>query len=634
MMMSNSRHNIANNQDTNADEINNNNLNNYIYYDETQVATQLELLKEKLKVKDAEFEYILNNQKEEYEKTIRERDREVNEIVEHLLSENQELKRHIIDLEIELEQHKETISQYKKNYEMHFGEDHIANIANNIKSNNLLNNTNLRNNNNLNFTNLKKSQIILNNSNLYNNNNNNITNISSLNMTGMGVQDKLFLESVRLIKTGGESKQKEITDKYNQLIQNLIYDNKVTIENLKRINIDTKNKILQNRGDDGESFIPIKTLEEQITVYENKLKTLFEELKAKEKYINITELKSEMLNEENIFIKNKLAEEKKFLLMQINEAKKEHEQNHSKIIKKMEDDINQKKALLHVKVEESLKVNEDIVKNLIKEKEKIFEENKILKRKVETLNLEIEEIIQLKKKSDDNITKKEEELRTILINKKAWSEEYTKFSIEKNALLRSNEDMVKTLNEYIAKIAALENVLAQHKEKELAKAKEYEKGLIDYDNKYRLQIESLNNQIVDLERKNKQYSFDFEGEENKIFMLEKKIKEDRIHYETILLQNDTLKNELNEAKVNIKLLNQQIEENTKSYEKLKNNISHLETATEKKDDTIKLLTEKLTVLESEKLSNINEIERLSKIKSEITAESMLKSLFLFNFIYC
>lgn len=610
-----------NNNNQNNNNLNNSNIN---FYDESQLAAQLDLLKEKLKIKDAEFEYLLNNQKQEYEKSIKERDEEVTGIVDHLLSENQELKRQIIDLEIELEQQKEKFAQYKKNYEMHFGEDLYA-IDLKMNKSNHNNNLNKSEDLNLNLSVLKKSQNIINVNNKNNNYNaGNISQIQNMNVTQLlnktGDQ-KYFMETVKLMKTNNEQHQKEINDKYNMLIQNMIYDNKVTIENFKRINIENKNRILQDKNA-LDNFIPIKALEEQISVYENKIKTLFEELKNKEKYISIAESKFEMLNEENNFIKSRLAEERKFLLMKISDIKKDHEETHGKVIKQMQIDIAEKKQNLQVKIEESLKVNEDVIKNLIKEKEKILEENNTLKKKVENLNSEIEEIIGLKKRSDENITKIENEIKSVLHNKKIWSEEQAKFSIEKNAILKANEDLLKKVNEYAAKNIALEHKIKQISESEEAKNRELDKTLKDYDARYRSQIEKLNTQIVDLERKLKQYSFDYEGEENKIFLLEKKIKEDRIIYENTLFEDDSLRVQLNEAKVNVKLGMQSLEEKEKMLEKVKAINTTFEIENAKKDESIKNLNEKLTVLESEKSSNQEEVQRLMKIKSELIAESI------------
>jgi len=597
-------------------ELNNkNNLNNsnIYFYDESQVAVQLELLKDKLKMKDYEFEQIIKSQKLEYERLIRERDEEVTGMVEHLISENQELKRQIIDLEIELEQCKETVIEYKKNYEINFGDD-LCTANNNIVNN--LNRTE-----NLNLSNLKKTQI-LNINNLSNINNN--TN----NLSFMGNQDKYLMESIRLMKSNNDISQKEINDKYNLIIQNMIYDNKVTIENLKRINIDTKNKILQDR-DQLQKYIPIKNLEDQISVFENKIKSLFEDLKNKEKYISISENKYQILNEENIYIKNRLSEEKKFLLMKINEIKKEHEETHGKIIQNIQKDINEKKTTLQAKVEESLKVNEDIIKSIVNEKESILGENKNLKKKVESLNKEIEEIIELKKRSDENIIKIDEESRIVLENKKLWSEEYAKFNIEKNTILKINDEMLKKINEYKAKIFSLENIIKQKEITEEPKKIEFDKILKEYENKYKNQIEKLNTQIIDLERKLKQFSFDFEGDDNKVFLLEKKIREDRAIYESTLLENDKLKAELNEEKVKVKLLNQSLDEKNRNFEKIKAANYNLDLNTVQKDEIIKDLNEKLTILESEKNSNKEEIERLIKLKAELIEESKINKFLKF-----
>ena len=438
-----------------------------------------------------------------------------------------------------------------------------------------------------------------------------------------------------MLKNNNESNQKDIQDKYNNLTQNLIYENKVAMENFKRINIDNKNRILNSReineGNNNVNNISFKIIEDQINSYENKIKILFEEMKNKDKYISLIEHKFEMLNEENSYVRNKISEEKKFLLMKINEIKKEHENTHLQVIKKMEQDLNEKKTNLQFKVDESLKVNEEVIKNIVKEKEKFFEENKNLKNKIEYLNSEIEEIIELKKKSEDNINKKEEEMKIILENKEIWSEENTTFNIEKNLLIKTNEEMRKKITEFTIKISSLEHLLQHHDNNQDDRHKDTELTLRDYDNKYKNQIEKLNLQIVDLERKLRQYSYDFEGEDNKILMLEKKIKDDEVAYLTSILEYDKLKVDCNEAKVSVKLLTQTLEENSKNYEKLKslNNILDLENI--KKDQIIKNLNEKLAVLESEKISNENEIERLVKIKNEVIAESIL--IFLVNFYF-
>jgi hypothetical protein len=112
-------------------------------------------------------------------------------------------------------------------------------------------------------------------------------------------------------------------------------------------------------------------------------------------------------------------------------------------------------------------------------------------------------------------------------------------------------------------------------------------------------------------------------------LLEKKIREDRAIYESTLLENDKLKAELNEEKVKVKLLNQSLDEKNRNFEKIKAANYNLDLNTVQKDEIIKDLNEKLTILESEKNSNKEEIERLIKLKAELIEESKINKFLKF-----
>jgi hypothetical protein len=87
------------------------------------------------------------------------------------------------------------------------------------------------------------------------------------------------------------------------------------------------------------------------------------------------------------------------------------------------------------------------------------------------------------------------------------------------------------------------------------------------------------------------------------------------------------------VKVNVKLLKQSLEENEKMLEKVKANNAALDIGNVKKEESVKLLNEKVTVLESEKSFNQDEIQRLMKIKAELIIESNFyiykKNIYLF-----
>ena len=587
--------------------ISNKNLGMENNNNESKLNIQLEVLKDQLKTRELEISEMMKIQKEEYEKYIQQRDQEVSNLVDQLVSENQELKKQILNIEIEKEFYKETLNEFKKSNDFIFFDE-----ENNLNNSQAFINNNL--NLNLNVTNTIGK----------NNQNNNPNN---LNPT-----DKLFFQAIKHLKEINENKVREVNEKYDLFYYNFLKEKNEQISKIQNFNLENyfeQNSHL-NRNELEESLIPVDFLDEQFLILENKVKIFFEELKNKETQILLMENKFDLLNEENRAIKRKFNEEKKFLLVKILEIKSEHEKVHKQIIKKFEEEIREKKINLQNKIEESLKINEEIIQNLIKEKNQLLDNLREAEKKCWVLNQELESsekerrlIEEFYNKTQKDIELKKDELTCLEENNK-------KINLENESLIKTKDDLLHELNEINFRNNSIDSENKILIAKLNLKTKEIVIQSKDNENVYKNLSERLNQQIIETERKMIQLNLEKEKNIDKVKILEKRILNETEIIKQAAEENEILKLNLNEIKLYNKNLMIEIEEKTKHFERYKINQIQDDAEILKKDQIIKNLKDSITILEKENIFNSTEIEKLNKIKKDLSIESI--KINIFNFL--
>lgn len=558
-----------------------------------KLSQQIETLKEKIRLREAEIFELIKTQKEEYEKIAREKDLEISSLVDKLVSENDELKKQVLDLEIEKEYYKETLNDYKKNNEFIFFDE--ANLKEN----------------NFEKSNFNNSQIQAN--------------------AGNPIADRLFFNSIKYINEVFENKKLELNEKYELYLYNFVKEKGEQLDIIRNFNLTEylkKFANLTNRQEIEENLIPLDLLEEHFLLFENKIKLLYEELKNKENQSLISENKFDLLTEENRALKRKFNEEKKFLLIKIKEIKTEHEKIHKQVINKLEEEIREKKITLEKRVNEALKINEEIALNLLKEKNEISEHLREAEKKYWITMQDLEFSEKERKNLEDFINKAQLEIDLKTDELRALQEENKSLKFDNELYLQTKEDLMGKLNEANFKINILDSENKTLVDKLNLKIKENEKLLKDNENTLKNQTERLNKQILEKERKTDEVSYDNDKLLDNIKILEKKIASENEIIAKLNAEIEKLKLELNEIKLNNKNLMLMIEEQTTTLEKHKIFKNQCEADIAIKDERLKVMRDSLQKLEREHNNHVFEIEKLSKIKKDLTEESK----FFFNLI--
>jgi len=563
------------------------NLEN-IKFGDTNLNLQIESLKEKIRSREVELFEIIKNQKLEYEKIAQEKDIEISKLVEKLISENDDLKKQVLDLEIEREFYKETLNDYKQNNEFIFYDE-----ANNTKENNIFNNSKLN-----------YSQILTN----------------AVNPSA----DRLFFQSIKYINEVFESKRLELDEKYQLINYNFIKEKSSQLNSLKKFNLrEFLNKFSHNREEIEDSLIPFELLEDQFLLFENKIKILFEDLKNKETQILISENKHDLAIEENRALKRKFNEEKKFLLIKIHEVKAEHEKIHKQIISKLEEEIRQKKVTLEKRVNDALIINENISQNLLKEKNEISEKLRNAEKKYWLATQDLETSEKERNNFEEMIFKLQLEIEPVNEELRKLQEEHKLISAEFEIVRKAKEDLLEKLKEANFKINSLEEEKKNLLEKLILKVKENEKLFKDNDNILKNQTERLNKQILEQERKTGEINYNNEKLTDFKNILEKKIENDNEIIFKLNNEIEKLKLELNEIQLKNKNLLLSLEENRLNIDRSNKQKIQFELDIAQKDEKLKQLRESFQKTERDLNNKSFEVEKLIKIKKDLTEESII-----------
>jgi hypothetical protein len=429
------------------------------------------------------------------------------------------------------------------------------------------------------------------------------------NQMSENYDDKLFYSSIKHIKEQTEIKEKEMIDKFEKLNRNLIKENKLNLANIRKIAFENKQKILDDESGsplvEGESYVSIFTVEEQFKLNENRIKLLYEELKNKERYSLVIEQKYEMIVEENKLIKTKLKEEKLNILKTIDEIQIEHNNSINQLNKKFEEEISMKKNNLEKEFLASLSTSEDVINELIKEKNRISEELQSANDKIIRLKNELK----ITKKDYDDLNEKFNLKMDVITSfenlKNKMNIQNSELTIQKQILEKSTEDLTIKLNEVLIKLNStqIENKLLN--ETLLKESEKFERKYNEIINTFNKEKENLNKFISDLKIKLEEES------QNKQLL-------NQSNKEKLDLQNrvEILEGENSKKDHDLKMIDLLCEDLKFQQEKLQNKYNSLEDELNTKNSEMRNLKEMLAEREIEVSSIKKEIDRINKQKDE------------------
>ena len=259
--------------------------------------------------------------------------------------------------------------------------------------------------------------------------------------------DKQFFNNLKNIEDNHNKKQKEFADKYDILFKNLNKEHRVNLSNLKKICSDNQNKL---NFEDFE-LITLNQVEDILFQLENKMKNVYEDMKNKENYSIVIEHKYDMINEENKFLKRKVAEEKNILLKKIDEIQRERDNNHNELVKKFEDEIASNKNGLNSHIQQNLETNQKLILSLTKERDELLQITDVQKKNINEFRNELTLSIQDREELDVLLMGKEITLKELNQKLDAFQIESEILNQEKSMLTISIGEINTKLQESIAK---------------------------------------------------------------------------------------------------------------------------------------------------------------------------------------
>lgn len=352
------------------------------------------------------------------------------------------------------------------------------------------------------------------------------------------------LESrIKVIRDKAEVKIKELENTFESLIKNMNFQTFTT-------NLNYNNAL---------------NIEEQIFIYENKIKLVYEEMFLKDKQIINLEQKLSCLNEELSYTKNKLIIEKEVMLKQMEEIEKIDNDEYVKEIFNQTTNI---KEAFEIRISTIESYYKNLVKILKEDNFQISNELNMIKVSNNNYSIDIsnlsKENISLKMKLDDHMSK----FNDIINN-------YDHIVLENKYLVKENEDYKEKVDLLTTKIGGYIN--SNISEQEIRK---------DVEEKYKDLIKTLS---INLEA--------YSGEV-------KRLKD--------LLDKTKLKNERNDSYSKIMTISKELDDYKEEIKALKEKNNEMESF---------LVSEKRKVYEQESkiislISTISELEKLKEYKNE------------------
>jgi len=426
--------------------------------------------------------------------------------------------------------------------------------------------------------------------------------------------NKDFYHNIKIIKESFEKKQKDLTEKYDKNTKNFQKEHKQMISSIKKVAYENKARIINNDEShiDHENTVSLRVMEEQLAVYENKTRLLYEDLKNKENYALVVEQKYEMLNEENKFLKLKIQEEKGSILKQIQEYEAQNQAAYEEMLNKLNIEINEKKKFLEKSIKDSTTKSQENISYLYREKESLKNEMEVLNQKVEKLKKDL--INSEKEKQEislrfDNFKKDYYNLE----NAKAKIEkEMIEIATERDTYRKTNSNLTDRYSELQGKISSLEisnRVYYDSSSKEVEKVELKNKILID----------NLNSQISDLEKKLRESNLHLTDKKKRIEELMKKIEDLQQIMESHEVTIERLKSETNQKEVELKINTNDLGSLASSKDKLAKKIDELNEIVQAKDSEIKSLNEKIADYDGQVNTIKKDFQRLKQVKDDLLA---------------
>lgn len=512
---------------------------------------QIEALREIMKNHQRELHTTKQAFKDEYEKKMNHREEEITNFFKDFLRENSELQEKVTSLEVELALYKEQLEEaleHKSAYQLE--------NAFEIKSTNSL-------------------------------------------------VDKQFYTNLKVLKEKNENKQKEVTEKFDKKLKAMAKEHRVQISSLRKMSVDNKNDILNDYLNDVE-YIALSRVEEQFALFEKKIRLSYEELNNRDKYILIVEHKYDMINEENIFVKKKISEEKTNILQQISTIQVEKESQQNSLIQDFSIQLEQHKKEMKTKIETTINESEKIIRELTSMKEQAVKSYEVSLADVINLKKDLEFNIKEKEKLKVDCDEKEKSIQRLLAGQYGFEKEINQKILEKEMIQKANDDLTSKLNDYLAKMVSLEITNKKLNESLDSKIKEHE-------SKYKVIVEKLNAQIIDLEKELRATRHD--GLEDKERVSQNKRKFDQLNEEL-----EDLRGQKEEAKSLIKMMLTENEDLKKMNDKLNTTNRQMNQNLNDLEERAKIMKENITALETDRKMNKNELSKIFSLKENITGE--------------
>jgi chromosome segregation ATPase len=409
-------------------------------------------------------------------------------------------------------------------------------------------------------------------------------------------EDGNYESNLKLIKEQGESRMKELENNFNILIKNLSFQTFVGSN-------------LQNNNQ-GENFN--SNIEEQMFIYENKIKLIYEEIYLKDKQIINLEQKLQAMKEDNNFLKIKFIKEKELLTEKLVEIEsKSDELSEVKII---EDEIFILQQKLESQLELATKNFHEVLDKLVLENEKLKSINYKLKQENINLSLDYESAtkeIQFFKSKFENCNEK-------------FHDSYANYelNIQKIQVLeKENEILKERLESFNSKVGDF--VSSALSEKEIRKELETQyRELID---NLQLTIDRCNNETVFLKEQISSYNQKYEAlkneSENKKYVLNdlnQELSKLRKSSTDLNAQNKELENflvserkKLYEYESKNMILNNEVEELRtlkKGYDELRLKNESLSNETETYRKNLSLIESKMEASRSDHILEVNKLK--------------------------
>lgn len=366
--------------------------------------------------------------------------------------------------------------------------------------------------------------------------------------------DEIFNKNINQIKDQSEVKIKELENNFQALIKSINFN--IFVGNNKNNASNTNNNL-------NISF------EEQMYIYENKIKLIYEESFLKDKQIINLNQKISVLNEENKFLKTKFYNEKEVLVEKLNSLI--NEDSDSLLIQNFEKQISNYQKKLEAEVEATNEIFNKTILSLKEEIEGLKKENSKFRQENISLSVDLESL----NKEKVFLRSKEEKI---------------------NLKLQDNLDNYEL---YMQKIKILEkenDLLKEHQQTFNNKLGEFVSNTMS-EKEMKNEMESQYREIIDTLKTN----LDVANKDLKL-MKEQMERYNKIH-EEIKSEQDKKKSEYNE-------LNQEV---------IKLRRVNADLTSQNKDFESYLISEKKKVYEYETKCQllITEVTELRKIKSEI-----------------